>query len=272
MPSIPSGNTVFPLFGYLLLTLNPFFTSWNNEALAAPPRPYIVVLDPGHGGHDHGASAQNGKQRVTEKELSLGIAIRTARALRSEDLAAALDRPVKVILTREKDIYVSLEQRAEIARKAGADLFVSIHSNSDPSKKGEGLETYFLNNTDHASESKLEQIENRTTERYKGPGKQASLLLRSVSADAVVDSSREAAETLHGSLSAYLKSNQVSFQDRGVRQGLLYVLLDSQVPAVLLEAFFMSHPADLKLLTQGESRQKIADGLARGILRYLALH
>lgn len=272
MSSIPSGNTVFPLFGYLALALNLFFSPWNYEALAAPARPYVVVLDPGHGGHDHGASAQLGKKRVTEKEIALGIAIRTARALRGEELSAALDRPVKVILTREKDKYISLEQRAEVARKAGADLFVSIHSNSDPSKQGEGLETYFLNNTDQSSDSKLEQIENRTTERYKGPGKQASLLLRSVAADAVVDSSREAAETLHASLGDHLRSKEIRFQDRGVRQALLYVLLDSQVPAVLLEAFFMSHQGDLKLLNEAESRQKIADGLARGILRYLALH
>jgi N-acetylmuramoyl-L-alanine amidase len=272
MSSIPSGNTVFPLFGYLALALNLFFSPWNYEALAAPAPPYVVVLDPGHGGHDHGASAQLGKKRVTEKEIALGIAIRTARALRGEELSAALDRPVKVILTRERDKYISLEQRAEVARKAGADLFVSIHSNSDPSKQGEGLETYFLNNTDQSSDSKLEQIENRTTERYKGPGKQASLLLRSVAADAVVDSSREAAETLHASLGDHLRSKEIRFQDRGVRQALLYVLLDSQVPAVLLEAFFMSHQGDLKLLNEAESRQKIADGLARGILRYLALH
>ena len=272
MPFIPWGNTVFPLFGCLVLSLNPFFSPFDSEALAAGPRPYVVVLDPGHGGNDHGASAQLGKKRVTEKEIALGIAIRTARALRGEELSALLDRPVKVVLTREKDQYVSLEQRAEIAKKAGADLFVSIHSNSDPSKRGEGLETYFLNNTDQTSDSKLEQIENRTSERYSGPGRAASLLLRSVAADAVVDSSREAAETLHASLAGHLRANGVSFQDRGVRQALLYVLLDSQVPAVLLEAFFMSHPADLKLLNEGESRQKVADGLARGILRYLALH
>jgi N-acetylmuramoyl-L-alanine amidase len=254
--------------------LNPFLGSWNNEALAGlrAPKPYVVVLDPGHGGNDHGASAVLGKKRITEKEIALGIAIRTARALRGEEYAGILDRPVQVLLTREKDIYVGLEQRAEIARKAGADLFVSIHSNSDPSKKGEGLEIYFLNNTDQTSDSKLEQIENRLTERYKGPGKQASLLLRSVAADAVVDSSREAAGTLQASLGDHLRGKGISFQDRGVRQGLLYVLLDSQVPAVLLEAFFMSHPGDLKLLNEPDSRQMIADGLARGILRYLALH
>lgn len=270
---MPSGNIVFPLFGSLAVFLNPFFTPWNIKALAArEPAPYVVVLDPGHGGHDHGASALEGKKRVTEKELALGIAIRTAKLLREQEYSAILDRPVKVVLTRDRDLYVSLEQRADVAKKVHADLFVSIHSNSDPSGKAGGLETYFLNNTDQTSDSKLEQIENRTSERYHGEKGAASLLLRSVAADAVVDGSREAAEAVHFSLAESLRKEDIQFQDRGVRQALLYVLLDAQVPAVLLEAFFISHPKDRALLMQQDGRQKIAQGLARGILRFLASH
>jgi N-acetylmuramoyl-L-alanine amidase len=269
---MPSGNIVFPLFGGLAALLSPFFTPWNFNGLAhasPAPAPYIVVLDPGHGGNDHGASAA----QVSEKEISLGIAIRTMRLLRDPEFGGTLlDRPIKVILTRDRDEYVSLEKRAEIAKSNHADLFVSIHSNSDPAGKAEGLETFFLNNTDQASDSKLEQIENRTTERYKGPKKANSLLMRTVAADAVTDLSKEAAGTVHESLAQHLRSREVAFHDRGVRQGLLYVLLDSQSPALLLEAFFLSHKADRKLLTETEGRQRIAEGLAKGILRYLALH
>lgn len=266
---MPSGNAVLVLIGFLTTFLSPFFSINENRALAAPA-PYIVVLDPGHGGHDHGASGKSGRKRVAEKSVALGIALRTARILEDPEYWKPLGRPVKVILTRKGDRDVSLERRAQIARKAKADLFVSIHANSDPSKKARGIETYFLNNTDQTSSSKLEQIENKSSRKYASAGP-ASLLIRSVAADAVVDSSRAAAESLHHSLISHLKSEEVPLEDRGVRQGMFYVLLDAQVPAVLLEAFFLSHPKDRELVSQPENRQKIAEGVAKGVLRFLAM-
>lgn len=264
---------VFPLFGLILAALNPFFGPWEIKALAADPPPYIVVLDAGHGGNDVGATGRlaNGK-RVTEKDVALGIAIRTSRLLREKEYWAPLGRPVKVLMTREKDRYVSLEKRADMAHGADAHLFVSIHANSDPSRKAHGLETYFLNNTDDESTAKLVQIENRTSKRYQGARGKESLLLRTVAADAMVTASREAADTVHKSLADHLRRSDVEFQDRGVRQAMFYVLLDSRVPAVLLEAFFLSHPRDTALVASQEGRQQIAEGLARGILRFLATH
>ena len=189
--------------------------------------------------------------------------------LEDEEYWKPLGRPIKVILTRERDKDISLEKRAEIAREAKADLFLSIHSNSDPSHRAHGLETFFLNNTDLESSSKLEQIENKTSKKYKD-SPPASLLIRSVAADAVVESSREAATTLHQSLLAHLRSQELKVNDRGVRQGMFYVLLDAQVPAVLLEAFFLSHPSDREFVREAENRQKIAEGIGRGVLRFLA--
>ncbi len=271
-----SGKTLSPLFGITTAILSLIFLLNENNGLAAPtanmsPSPYIVVVDPGHGGHDEGSSGKLGKKIITEKEIALGIAIRLSRVLAEPDYWRPLGRPVKVVLTRDRDKEVSLEARSEIAREKRADLFVSIHANSDPSRKAKGVETYFLNNTDATSTSKLEQIENRLSKKYKNARPDASLLLRSITADAVVDSSRSAAQTLHRSLVDHLKAEDVSFQDRGVRQALLYVLLDAQVPAVLFEAFFLSHPQDLEFLQQGANRQVIAEGLAKGILRFLAL-
>jgi N-acetylmuramoyl-L-alanine amidase len=179
---------------------------------------------------------------------------------------------VKTILTRNRDKDVSLQKRSEIAKSSGADLFLSIHANSDPSRRAQGLETYFLNNTDSSSTAKLEQIEKRSSAKSaKGKIDDASLLIRSVAADAIVGVSREAAETLHNSLISHLRSSELKVNDRGVRQGMFYVLLDAQVPAVLLEAFFLSHPSDREFVSQAENRQKIAEGIARGVLRFLAV-
>jgi N-acetylmuramoyl-L-alanine amidase len=263
---------VFFLFGILTALLSSFFGLNENKALAAARHgksPYVVVIDAGHGGDDFGTSVKEGKTRVTEKAICLGIAIRTARVLENPDYSAPLGRPIKVILTRKKDKEVSLDRRSEIARKAKADLFLSIHANSDPSKQARGLETYFLNNTDSSSSAKLEQIENKASHRSRS--KAADLLLRSIAADAVVNASHQAAETLHNSLLDELRSRDIDVTDRGVRQGMFYVLLDSQVPAVLLEAFFLSDPKDRAFVEQADNRQKIAEGIAKGVLRFLAV-
>lgn len=264
------------LFGCPLAILSCFFFFLENQGFCAPnagkatlPAPYIVVLDPGHGGHDTGAVTKLGKKKraVYEKDIALALALRTKRFLEDPSYAAALDRPLKVILTRNKDRFVSLEARSEMAQKNQANLFLSIHMNSDPSKKASGLEVYFLNNTDKKSDSKLEQIENRHSKKQRDS---ASLLLRSIAADAIVDDSKAAAEAIRTSVVQTMTRENLAFEDRGLRQALLYVLLDAQVPAVLLEAFFLSNEHDLDLLLQPESREKISEGIAKGVLRFLA--
>ncbi len=289
---MPSGKKVTPLFGALLNSISCYFifccfcfAANENNALAAhnvkgkaparagvPPGraiPYIVVLDPGHGGSDRGASGRLGKTKIAEKELSLAIALKTAKILTDPDYYRPLGRPIKVILTRKTDRYVSLEARSARGRNAKADLFVSIHANSETTRTVRGLEIYFLNNTDEESSLKLQQIENRTSKRKKGKTDD-SLLIRSVAADAVVESSRTAAEILHSSLVDQLRSEDLEFKDRGVRQAMLYVLLDAQVPAVLVESFYLSSKTDLALVTDAENRGKIAEGIAKGVLRFLA--
>lgn len=264
---MPSGKTFTPLFGTFAILLSSFFVPNENTALAADA-PYIVVLDAGHGGVDTGTSSGKGKKQVREKDITLAIVLRLEKLLNDPKYAKSLGKKIKVLLTRSKDKDIALETRSELAKKNHADLFVSVHVNSDTTHKVQGLETYFLNNTDSESSSKLEQIENRTSKKYKSGN---SLLLRSVAADAVTDVSREAAKTIHSSMADHLRSEDIPFHDRGVKQAMLYVLLDTQVPAVLIEAFYLSNKQDLELINEPENRQKIAEGIAKGILRFLVL-
>lgn len=268
-----TSKFIIKLFGHPLVILSTFLCLSENNAFSASNRnkadlkpPYIVVIDPGHGGHDAGALTKLGKKKtIYEKDIALSLGLQIKRVLERPAFSRALDRKLKVILTRSKDKYISLEERSELAKKNAANLFLSIHMNSDKSAKVRGLEVYFLNNTDKESDSKLEQIENRHS--HKDP---ASLLLRSIAADAIVESSKLAADTIHQSIVSNLETENLSFEDRGVRQAMLYVLLDSQVPAVLLEAFYLSNSQDLELLVQSETREKIAEGVAKGVLRFLA--
>src|SRR5690606_24630209 len=93
-----------------------------------------IVIDPGHGGHDPGASAN----RVVEKELVLDIALRLEKLL--------LAQPgIEVVMTRRDDTFIPLEERTAIANREAADLFLSIHANVARNKAASGVETYFLN-------------------------------------------------------------------------------------------------------------------------------
>ncbi|MCO5143231.1 MAG: N-acetylmuramoyl-L-alanine amidase [Oligoflexia bacterium] len=262
------------LFGSILYFLNCFFVfcSFSNlHAFAAEEaqKPYIVVLDAGHGGKDSGASIKIAKKRsVLEKDLALGIAIRTKRILLSEDFQRLVDRPLKVLMTRAKDESISLEDRSILAKNQKADLFVSIHLNSNRSKSVRGLETYFLDNTGAATRKKLEQIENKHSKRY-AKDKPESLLLRSIMTDAVVETSKTAATQIHSSILSELDGHYPSLLDRQVHQGLFYVLLDAQVPSILLEAFYLTNQDDLEFVQNAENRHKIALGLSKGIMRFL---
>jgi N-acetylmuramoyl-L-alanine amidase len=264
-------NGIYLRFGNLVHYLSLFFglllpiTSWSTTK-----EPLVVILDPGHGGGDPGATAKLAKRLISEKDIALAIALRTRKNLENPEYWGPLGRPVKAILTRESDRQVSLEDRSAFARRNKALLFVSIHSNADPSRKARGIETFFLNNTTEAVGLKIEEIENRLSKRH-AKGNDEQLLIRSVVADAMVEDSRLAAEKIQASSIAHIKSRGFDVHDRGARQALLYVLLDSQVPAVLFEAFFLSHPKDLEFISQPENRQVVAEGLAQGILRYLAL-
>lgn len=272
--------------GALILILEIFLFSLSNSAFAliSPPvstkeSPYIVVIDPGHGGADSGASGlikvANSKQKqktgekVLEKDITLGIAIRLQRTLTDAKYWRPLGRKIKVILTRDKDLDLSLAQRTEIAQRYKPDLFLSIHANSEPTGKVSGIETFFLNNTDGKSTKKLAQIEEKGAHKLSGEH-DASLVLRSIASDSSVALSREAAEVIHKSTLNYLHDHDIPKGNRGIKQSLLYVLLDAQVPSVLFESLFMSNQNDLRFLSDGENRQRLAEGLATGVLRFLA--
>lgn len=96
---------------------------------------HIVVLDPGHGGHDPGASSSNG---LKEKDVVLDLAKKIQARL--EKIAPN----IKVYLTRDSDYFLPLPKRTDIAKEYQADLFISLHVNSNESKKAQGFSVYTL--------------------------------------------------------------------------------------------------------------------------------
>ncbi|HET6440359.1 MAG TPA: N-acetylmuramoyl-L-alanine amidase [Anaeromyxobacter sp.] len=228
----------------------------------AAPReaPFVVVLDPGHGGDQDGALSPGG---LKEKDLTLEIAQRVGAVLRKGGM--------RVVLTRTGDLSVPLANRAAIANAIHADLFLSIHLNSMPTAEQRqhtsGIETYFLSAdaTDaHANAvAARENADRLAGEDPIDPADPVAAILSDLAdADTLAGSSR-LAYGLHERLVAAL-----GVEDRGVKQAPFYVLAGARMPAALLELGFISHPADAARLVTRPYQQRIAEAIGAAIQAY----
>jgi N-acetylmuramoyl-L-alanine amidase len=218
----------------------------------------VIVIDPGHGGHDPGANGPSGLQ---EKELTLDIARRVAALLQEGG-------GVRVLLTRTSDRFVALRERTAFANRERADLFVSIHVNSAPAAGATGTETYFLSSeaTDNAARQAA-AAENRVV-ALEGSARGAPRdMLRSIlwdlaQSDFLQQSSR-LAEVVQNTLDRALR-----LPSRGVKQAPFYVLGGAAMPAVLVEIGFLTNPSEEQRLRDDGYRDRIARAIAAGLGEY----
>ncbi len=230
------------------------------KGAASREAPFLVVLDPGHGGDQDGALAPDGTR---EKDLTLAIAQRVGAALRK--------RGVRVVLTRTGDLSVPLANRAAIANAIKADVFLSIHLNSMPTaeqrRHTSGIETYFLSAdaTDaHATAvAARENADRLAGEDELDPSDPVAAILSDLAdADSLAGSSRLAYD-VHERLVATLGA-----EDRKVKQAPFYVLAGARMPAALLELGFISHPADAARLVTRAYQERIAEAVAEAVQAY----
>jgi N-acetylmuramoyl-L-alanine amidase len=232
------------------------------SAIAQAGSAPLVVLDPGHGGSQEGASGPDG---LIEKNLALTIA-KKVKAQLEKDLKAS------VVLTRDKDALVHLSERVNLANKKRPDLFISIHANSMPTEKqrrlNQGIETYFLSASASGEEAK--KVAARENAESGGQPKGASgdtlsfILADLQRTETHVDSSR-LAYSVHESLIA-----ATGAQDRGVQQAPFYVLMGLEAPAVLIEVGFVSHPEEGRQLAEAEYQAKLAAAITAGVKQFLS--
>lgn len=232
----------------------------------SPPRPHHpirrIVLDPGHGGKDPGAIGWGG---VREKTITLQVARKVAHYLKkwAPDL--------EVRLTRTRDEFVPLAERGEMANRWGADLFVSIHCNYTRNQKVWGLETYFLSEAKTEWDRAVANFENGAL-RYEVEDEEILQdvlkgILSDLAQNAFLVQSQDLAVTLHETI-----LGSTGQPDRRVRQAGFYVLSKAYMPAVLIELGFISHPQEARLLSNPSFQDKVAQGIARGLLRYIRLY
>jgi N-acetylmuramoyl-L-alanine amidase len=249
----------------------------NRATAAIPPRPSrlqlpkiegprnaslpLVVIDPGHGGHDPGSSSSDGNER--EKNVALAI----ARAIRDELVESGR---VRVALTRSDDRFLILGERREIARALHADLFISVHCDSAPSSAARGASIYTLSETSSdrvaaalaARENKADLINGVD---LSSASNDVSSILIDLAQRETMNTSSAFAATLERELSPLigLKSNFHKFAG-------LMVLKAPDVPSVLLETGYISNDDDLALLTSTGYRRKLALGVRRAIEAHFA--
>lgn len=232
----------------------------NAEASASTERHRVrlVLLDPGHGGDDFGARAF----RLRESDLTLDLAMRTRDALLRR-------RPdIRVVLTRENDTFVSLEQRTAMANAIGADLFVSIHLNAawEPVDHG-GVTTFVLDTTNDRQALRLAARENGTTE---GEVSALERILAGLQRGEQGAASSVLADRIHFATLSAGRHVLPQLHDRGVRSAMFYVLVGATMPAVLLEASFLTREDEANALRTERYRDTLAGGIADGIARYAA--
>jgi len=215
-----------------------------------------IVIDAGHGGHDPGTIGRGGLQ---EKDLVLDVAQRVQRLVR-EELGA------EVVMTRSTDVFVPLEERTAIANSKGADLFLSIHANSSRNPRARGIETYFLN---FAADPHAESVAARENAISAATLKDLQNLVKAITLNSKIDESRDFAASVQEAMVENMKTRDPDVQDRGVHTAPFYVLIGANMPSILAEIAFVSHPDEERLLKDGEHRERIARGLFDGVRSYL---
>jgi N-acetylmuramoyl-L-alanine amidase len=215
-----------------------------------------IVIDAGHGGHDPGSIGPGGLQ---EKDLVLDVALRLEKLVRAR-LGAA------VILTRSGDVFVPLEERTAIANAKGADLFLSIHANSSRSPRPRGVETYFLS---FAADPHAEAVAARENAISAATMKDLQNLVKAIALNSKLDESRDFASSVQEAMVANIKPHYPSLQDRGVRTAPFYVLIGANMPSILAEIAFVSHPEEERMLRQSAHRERVAASLCEGVRAYL---
>lgn len=215
-----------------------------------------VVLDPGHGGRDPGAVGVGG---IREKDITLDIARKLARRLR-QGMGA------DVVLTRDRDVSMSLKARTNVATREAADLFVSIHSNASRDRAAAGLETYYLDHrtTDRAI-LKLAARENGTSLRKV---KDLDYILSDMKLSGLACYTPVLADKLQSGLVRKVRPRYGRVRDLKVKKGPFYVLTVGDMPAALVELFFVSNRRDARALGRKEVRSATVEGLFHGVKEY----
>ncbi len=219
-------------------------------------KPFVILIDPGHGGTDQGAVGHNG---LLEKDLTLDIARRIRQSLTQHT-------HINIKLTRSHDYGLSRSARIDAIQRSAADVVISLHFNHLPQTDVNLVESYFA-----GPENIRESLAARHAE---GQANEQGSLHRTVSGRhnemdfGFTEGSARLADTLQQRVFAEVSINDENVQNAGVKKETLFVLTQSFIPSVLMELSCLSHAPEATRLEDMEYRDSLANALVEGILDY----
>ena len=219
-----------------------------------------VVIDAGHGAEDVGAVGPN---KEYEKVINLNV----ARYL----YAILKQRGYKVYITRNDDHFIPVRERTVLANEKNADIFISVHTNSVPKEKAHdvmGIETFFLSPARSERAKRVAAVENKSdVNEMNNSTKDA--FLETLNRPRITASHKLAIDVQAGLLQS-AKTKFSDINDSGVREGPFWVLVGAQMPSILVEVGYVSHPKESKRLYSKDYQQLLANGIANGVDSYFA--
>jgi N-acetylmuramoyl-L-alanine amidase len=224
-------------------------------------KPWVVVLDPGHGGEDPGAIGPAG---TYEKNVVLAIALR-AKALLEQD------KRVVVFMTREEDVFIPLGERVRKARSVNADVFVSVHADAFTRRDARGSSVYALSERGASSAAArwIADKENQSDAiggvRLRGRDPELAKMIFEMSQSIT---NADSAKLGSGVLSEIKQVNQL--HKRELEFANFAVLRSPDVPSILIETAFISNPEEERRLSSPDHQLRLARAIRSGVRRFLA--
>ncbi|WP_258238527.1 N-acetylmuramoyl-L-alanine amidase family protein [Arcobacter sp. CECT 8986] len=218
----------------------------------------IVVIDAGHGGKDAGAV---GPHKRYEKHVVLAVAKYLYEHLKN--------RGYKAYITRKTDKFIKVRNRTVLANKLNADIFISIHANSivkSKASKVKGVETFFLSPARSARAKRVAAKENSSDIRSMSLATKKSFL--TVLNQSKITASNKLAIDVQQNMLYQLNKHYKSVEDGGVREGPFWVLVGAQMPSILIEVGYISHPMESRRLYNKRYQKTLAEGIANGVDSY----
>ena len=230
---------------------------------SASANPFVLVIDPGHGGKDTGALGKKGR----EKDINLNVSTLLGQYIENEH------PDVKIVYTRKKDVFIGLNERAEIANKANANLFISIHTNAlSGNFPIQGAEVYTFGvtcieeNLEVAKrENSVIRLEENYEQKYEGfdPNSSESYIIFQFMVNHFAEQSNNFASMVQKELVHTAKR-----YNRGVKQAGYLVLRRSTMPRILIELDFISTPEVEKYLLSSAGQKSLARSISNAFTEY----
>lgn len=225
----------------------------------------VVVIDPGHGGNDSGATGVHGED---EKAIVLAV----GKILRDK---LAKSGRYKVVMTRSDDTFIPLEQRTAIARSHKAELFISLHADYIPKREGDARGATVYTVSERASDreaARLAEKENKA-DLIGAPGlKKQSDDIVNILYDLTHRETQNFSALFQRTLVGQMKTGGILLHQDAMRSAGFVVLKSPNVPSVLVELGYVSNAEDVKNLTSDAWRNKVADSIAASVDTFFAEH